>query len=308
MSRASVVAVLVAAEIAIAGMALYVVGHGGVTFAAGMQHVDFKAAPIAPLAAGATPHVVIDDVSSRVTVGTSTDGLVHVRDLTEIRGAVFSSAAYPGLQVTRTPDGVRIERPHGDHFSVEVFGWSTQAIAVELPPGARLEIARCAGADVDGITGGVSVHSTDGHITLSDLQGAVDAQSADGSVSAKNVRGDRLAVEAADGRLIFDDVTVGSLTGTTRDGSISANDLTVSGNASLQTDDGTVRAKFAPDADVTIDASTRDGSITVDGRTVGHDAAEQTIKLGAGNGRLQLSTTDGSIHILTNGAYQSDGL
>ncbi len=160
MSRASVVGMLVAAEVLVVGMAVFAIGRGGRNVSlAGTHHVDFSAAPVAPIAAGATPHVVIDDAQSRVDVAVSNDQLVHVRDLTQIRGAVFSSEKYPPLRVRRTTDGVRIERPAAGSLSIDIFGFSTQAIQVEVPQGSRVEIARCAGADLLGVDGGASVHS-----------------------------------------------------------------------------------------------------------------------------------------------------
>jgi hypothetical protein len=308
MSRASIVAMLVAAEIVIVGMAIYAVGHGGTSFAAGLHHIDFAAAQIAPIAAGERPHVVVDDANSRVHVAVSSDALVHVRDLTEIRGGVFSSAKYPQLHVTRTPDGVSIERQPATDLSIGIFGFSTQSIEVDLPAGAHLEIARCAGADVDGISGGVSVHSVDGHVTLTDLQGTVDARSDDGYLKATNVRGDRLAIESSDGHLTLENVAVASLSATTRDGRIEAGDLNVSGAATLQTDDGSVRVSLAPNADLTIDASTRDGHVYVDGSSSdGGDGAQRTIRVGSGTGHLKLASADGSIHISTNGELHSYG-
>jgi hypothetical protein len=305
MSRATIVAMLVAAEIAIVGMAIYAIGRGGTSFAAGLHSTDFTAAAIAPLAVGTTPHVVIDDPHSRVVVGTSSDEMVHVRDLTRVRGAVFSSGPYPRLTATRTPDGVRIARPDGGRVSISIFGMSVQRIEVDIPPASRLEIARCEGADVNGLDGGVSVHSIDGHVSLSNLRGSVAARSDDGYISATNVRGDRLAMESMDGHLSLDNVAVASLLGTTRDGRIEAGDLSVANDATLQTSDGSVRVGFAPGADVTVDASTRDGKITVDGFSNDNDSsAQRTIRLGAGTGRMKLATDDGSIHITTNGAFQ----
>lgn len=305
MSRATVVAMLLAAEIAIVGMAIYTLGRGGPSYAAGLHSADFTAVPIAPLAAGGAPHVVVDDPNSRVVVGTSSDELVHVRDLTSMHGAIFSSGPYPRLTAVRTPDGVRIARPDGGHISIAIFGMSEQRIQVDVPPGARLEIARCEGADVNGLAGGVSVHSTDGHVTLSDLRGSVDARSDDGYISATNVHGDRLAMESTDGHLSLDNVTVASLAGTTRDGHIEARDLSVANDATLQTNDGWMRVGFAPGANLTVDASTRDGRITVDGSSSDNDSsAQRTIRLGAGTGRMKVATDDGSIHITTNGAFQ----
>jgi hypothetical protein len=302
MSRASVVAMLIAAEVLIAGMALYAVGRGGATFAAGLHHVDFTAAPIAPVAAGAAPRVVIDDSSSRVHVGVSNDESVHVRDLTEMHGGVYSSGGYPQLRVARTADGVRVERPSTGRISIAIFGFSTQAIQVDVPSGSHVEIAGCAGADVFGIAGGVSVHSSDGHVTLTDLQGTVDARSDDGYVSATNVHGDRLGMESSDGHLSLKNVAVGSLVAETRDGRIEADALSVTSDATLTTGDGPIRLALAPNANLAIDASTRDGRIVVDGTSLDRDdASARTIRLGAAAGSMKLRTDDGSIHILTNG-------
>lgn len=306
MSRASIVAMLIAAEVLIVGMAVYAVGGGGTTFSSGMHHVDFTPVAQAPVAAGATPHVVIDDAQSRVGVTISNDGLVHVRDLTELRGAVFSSGSYPQLRVTRTSDGVHIERPSTGHVSIDIFGYSNERIEVEVPSGARLEIARCSGADVSGVTGGVSVRSQDGHVTLADLQGSVDAHSSDGYVDAANVRGDRLAMDSDDGHLSLQNVAVGSLAATTHDGRITADGLNLVGaspSATMHTDDGSIRIHLPPSADVNIDASTGDGSIVVDGVSQeGNDSAQRTIRLGAGTAKMTVGTSDGSIHIYTNGA------
>lgn len=309
MSRASVVAMLVAAEIVIVGMALFAIGHGRASLAAGLHHIDFAASPIAPLAAGATPHVVVDDADSRVRVGVSGDSLVHVRDLTQIRGGVFSNTTYPQLHVARTSDGVSIERARVPDLSIGIFGFSTQTIEVDVPAAARLEIARCSGADVDGLTGAVSVHSVDGHITLTDLQGTVDASSDDGYLRASNVRGDRLAMQSNDGHLSLDRVAVTSLSATTHDGRIEAGDLSVARDATLQTGDGSMLVSLSPNADLTIDASTRDGHISVDENSSSSDddSAQRTVRLGAGTARMTLNTGDGSIHIKTNGELQSYG-
>jgi DUF4097 and DUF4098 domain-containing protein YvlB len=332
MSRASVVAMLVAAELLIVGMAVYALGYGPPTLAGSMHHVDFAAAHVEPMAAGGTPQVVIDDAASRVRVGVSNDGLVHVRDLTQMRGTIFSSSSYPQLRVTRTPDGVRIERAARQHFSVGLFGFSTEAIQVDVPSGSHVQIARCSGADVNGITGGVNVQSQDGHINLSDLRGTVNASSDEGYLTATNVRGDRLAMESSDGHLALADVAVGSLVARTHEGRIEAKNLTIAGtrpDATLHSDDGPLRVAgtFGPngsyevstdegsvnlrvpqDSDLAIDASTGEGRIEVDGSSLARDdSARQTIRLGAGSGTMKLATSDGSIHLYTNGDFQSHG-
>jgi DUF4097 and DUF4098 domain-containing protein YvlB len=332
MSRISVVAMLVAAELLIVGMAVYALGGGPAALAGSRRHVSFAAAPVEPLAAGETPQVAIDDAASRVSVGVSNDGLVHVRDLTQMRGAIFSSSNYPQLRVTRTADGVRIERSARQNFSVELFGFSDEAIQVDVPSGSHVQIARCSGADVAGISGGVNVQSQDGHVNLSDLRGTVDASSDDGYLTATNVRGDRLAMESSDGHLTLADVTVGSLVARTREGRIEASNLTIAGarpdatlhsddgplrvagtfgpNGSYEvsTDDGSVNLRVPRDSDLAIDASSGDGRIDVDGSSLARDdSARQTLRLGAGSSTMKLATSDGSIHLYTNGDFHNHG-
>jgi hypothetical protein len=307
-SRASVVALLVAAELWVVGMAIWAMGGRGPTFASGMHHADFTPAAVSPIAAGAAPHVVVDDVRSRVNVAASSDQLVHVRDLTRLGGMIFSSRPYPQLRVERTPDGVRIERPSVENLGIDLFGYSTQSIEVLVPSGSQVDVQRCAGANVTGIDGGVSVHSQDGHVKLADLQGNVDARSDDGYIEASNVRGDRLAMASMDGHLGLQDVSVGSLSATTHDGRIEASGLSFTGDqpdATLHSADGSIKVQLAPNADLTIDASTDDGRIYVDGSSERNDGSTQrTIRLGSGTGKMTVGTSDGSIRIFTNGVPQ----
>ena len=69
--------------------------------------------------------------------------------------------------------------------------------------------------------------------------------------------------------------------------------------------DGSIELHVGSDADLAIDASTGDGRIVVDGvRSEGDDSASRTLRLGAGSSTMKLATSDGSIHIFTNGVSQ----
>ena len=338
MSRASIVGMLVAAEIVIVGIALYAIGGGrvggfhGPVFAAGGHRADFAARAVAPIEAGQSPRIAVDDPESRIVIATSNDGLVHVKDLTSSSGAIFGDhVSVPQLDVKRTADGVTISRSdyNGNTGFHLIFGSFDQRVEIQVPAGSHVAIARCSGADVSGITGGVAVRSQDGHITFADLSGAVDGRSDDGWISATRVRGDTLALQSADGHLSLSDVAVTTLDARTSDGRIEARDIAISGaraRAELHTDDGSVKVdgSFAPggsyeistkdgsirlglgsNADLTVDASTGDGKILVDGSSFDNpdgDSMHHTVKLGSGSGNLRLSSGDGSIHILTNGA------
>ncbi len=315
MSRASVVGVLIAVEVLIAGIALYVIGgsgswsgmnsHGG--FFSGIHHYSFVAAPVAPLDAGTSPSISIDDPDSRVEVGASSDGLVHVKDLTGVHGPTFSSdRSIPQLHVTRTADGVSIVRPPHAHFFV--FGEVDERIEVDVPPGSKLDVARCSGADVSNLAGPVVVRSQDGHITLTALRGTVDARSDDGYIEASDLRGDSLTMESSDGHLALRDVAVAALTARTNDGHIDASGIALTGTngtATLHSDDGSIKLSLAPGNNLTVAASSNDGSVAIDGKRVDSgdsDSAQHTVRVGDGSGSLTVSTNDGSIHIITNGA------
>jgi hypothetical protein len=339
MSRASLVAMLLAVEVLIAGMVVFVLGGSGrwstfhgPLFAAGAHSIDFVAKPIAPLEAGSTPHIAVDDPESRIEVATSNDGLVHVKDLTSLHGAFFANhfSTPSQLEVKRTSDGVSISRPGSHRFGMAFqIGSFTRRVEIDVPVGSHIDIARCAGANVAGIQGNVDVRSQDGRITLADLQGSVDGRSDDGSISATRVRGDTLALQSADGRLTLNDVAVSSLNARTNNGRIEARDLTIAGGsqprATLHSDDGSIHADgsfaaggsyemstnngsirlgLARDADLTVSASTGDGKVLVDGSSFENsgDAVTHTVRLGNGSGSLRLSSGDGSIHIQTNGA------
>ncbi len=311
MSRATIIAALVAVEVAIVAVAIYAIGlrqtaggwHGQAF--ASMQRFDFNAQPVAPIEAGRTPHVVIDDPQSRVGVGVSTDGQVHVTDLTNVHGASWGSGgSIPQLHVTRTVDGVSIVRaPHARFF---LFGSVDERIDVTVPSSARLEIVRSSGADVSGLTADVNVRSQDGHVTLTDVNGTASANSDDGYIEATRIRGDSLSVTTADGHIALRDVAVRTLTAHTNDGRVSVVSLGDVQNGNVSTNDGSIRLELAPASNLTLNASTNDGSISSNGSSVGGgegDGAQYTIALGNGAGTLRVSTSDGSIHIITNGAH-----
>jgi hypothetical protein len=326
MSRASIVAMLVAAELVIVGIAIFSLRAPHVWAAPSEE----AAKTFAPIDAGSSPHVEVNDPQSRVVVGVSDDARVHVSDAGFSGGWFFGGRTRPApLQVQRTPDGLKIERPGASGSLGFQIGWVDRHIEIDVPRNARLDVSGCAGAEVSGIAGDVAVRSQDGRIRLSDLSGAVDASSDDGSVSATRVRGASLTMHSNDGRLTLEDVAVGTLEANTNDGSITARRLNIAGSApkavlhsddgsirfdaalssggsyEFSTNDGSIHAALPRGADLTIDASTGDGDVVVDGAAASSkDGANshRTVTLGSGSGSLRLSSGDGSIHILTNGA------
>jgi len=303
--RVALIALLIAVEVVIAGMILYALhGPRHSLFAAGMHSSAFTPAVVMPLAAGFSPHVYISDRDSGVTVNTSTDGLVHVVDETNVSGTMWGTPIAQ-LKVSRSDDGVRIERPDNDS-DVSVFGFLRRHIEVSVPAHATIEIARCSGADVSNVQNDVTVASQDGHVALTGVRGNVSAQSDDGSIRLNDVTANLLDARTDDGTIRAAGIAIAGTSPHalfhSKDGSVEVNGAFAPGGSyEVSSNDGHVSIGIAPGADMTIDASTGDGHIVVDGHRYDEDGP-QTVRLGSGSATMRVATDDGSVHISTNGA------
>lgn len=287
-NRIPVLGMLIAMEIAIVGIALYAfsgVGHGDI-FAAGpgLHRIDYDGAPVAPIAVGNAPRITLDDATDRIYVTVSSDRFVHIVDRRSIHGMIWGASQMAPLKVVRTADGVAISRAtSGDVIGVT----SGQRLDIQVPADAVLAFEQCGGAEIAGVQGGVTAHSVDGSILLSDVGGPVDVRDDDGRIEAKRLTGPTFTARSSDGRIILDGVAASKIDATTSDGRIIA---------TLPT--GT---------DAVVVARTDDGSILRDGTKLNAgdgDANEQTFTLGSGAGRIALATNDGTISIFTNGAQR----
>lgn len=310
--RGALVAMLVAVEVLLLGMilrSLHVGPMSGPVFAAsGLHHVDIDSKTYAPLNAGTSPDVQIDDGDNHVVVTASTDGLVHVTDARNIHGLVWGGGYGSDLSIAHVGNSVKISRQQHLGGMTGIFGDSYQRVEVQVPSASHVRITGSSGANVSGMRSDVEVESQDGRITLADIRGDVKAQSADGSVHLSDIVANSLDVRTADGRVEGTNIAVeGSAPHATLhsdDGSVRVTGhFAPGGSYQLSTNDGQVELHLAADADLTVSASSADGRIYVDGSRYGDsDSAAHTIRLGNGSGTMQLSSQDGSIHITTNGA------
>lgn len=307
-SRTGIVLVLTAVEVLILGLIINALGlRGGFSAqAAGFHSISFAAKPVAPMDLGRSPHVVITDPDSHVTLSASTDGLVHVTDQTEVRGAVFASKQIAQLNVAKTgPDSVNISRPSSGSNGVFSLGIFSQHIEVQVPPQARVEVTSASGSDASDLTAGVTIHSIDGRITLNRVSGPIDVKSNDGSIHLSDIDAPGIKAITDDGRIVLSSVRADTIDAHTADGRIVADSLRV-GGGKLETQDGPVRIDLR-DPDLTVAAHTADGHIRLNGTTQSHDdgdASSGTFRLGNGNGALDVSTRDGSITITSNNGAQ----
>ncbi|HLI96148.1 MAG TPA: DUF4097 family beta strand repeat-containing protein [Candidatus Baltobacteraceae bacterium] len=282
-SRTGIVVVLLAAELFIGAAIIWCLDGRFSVQAAGLHAVDAHGKTLAPIDAGDAPHVVIDDPDSRVVITASTDGKVHVTDDSRTWGWVWGTPTVPPLTAARTADGVSIRRANGN-LHVGILGIDFQHTEVAVPPAAFLDITRCGGAQVTGITGEVGIHSVDG------------------SISLNGVHSTKITLASDDGSLRLNDVRTPNIDAVTNDGSIRAAGLSVDGGR-LQSSDGSIHVGLLA-ANLAVHAHTDDGSIRFNGERAAQDEDSGTAdyQVGTGGGSLRVSTQDGSIHINTNGA------
>ncbi|HEX8806835.1 MAG TPA: DUF4097 family beta strand repeat-containing protein [Candidatus Aquilonibacter sp.] len=311
LSRTSLVGVLVAAEIVILGLAAYSIrgAFSDSPFAGGTSGSDFVAKTFAPIAAGNTPRVTIDDPNSGVTIGVSNDGLVHVQDDTYFSGgALRSTGSYPQLTVTRDSNGVHITRPrYHEGWGIFIgFSSSRQHFEVQVPANASVIVDECDNAEVSDLKNGATIKALDGRIELTRVEGAIVAHSDDGHVSADDVQSPSLDLSSADGWIEVNNFTAAGSAPYVRlqsnDGHITATGLfPAGGKYDIATSDGHINVNFTHGSDVTVDASTNDGSLHVDGvRQPGDDGARQSVHVGNGASAMRVHSDDGSITITTN--------
>ncbi len=313
-ARVPLLTALVAAEIAIVLLVVYSLSGAGRTFgngwsAFGMHDLNYAGTAILALNAGSSPNVLIDDMDDGVTVTPSTDGRVHVTDLSYASGWTWSTGPRPKLTLTRTSDGVRIERPTRNDNIVTIAGSSREHIDVQVPPNARLDIVSSSGAEVTGLNANVKAHSNDGHITVQQIRGNVDVDTLDGSIEAHDIVANSFDASSNDGHI---DATALLVTGNganakihTNDGHIAiAAEFAPGGSYDISSEDGHVSVTLPSNTDLSVAASALDGRIVRDGKTVadGDSSSNISFTLGAGSGRLHVSTDDGTIEFTTNGA------
>jgi Putative adhesin len=312
-SRTPVFAVLIAAEIAIVGLAAYSIrgAISGNVIAGGGTGADFAAKTFAPIAAGTTPRVTIDDPNSGVTIGVSSDGQVHVKDDTSFSGVSLRSPhGYPQLTVTQDFNGVHISRAayHQSWAMFIGFSSSRQHFEVQVPANATVVVTACDNAEVSDLKNGATIKALDGRIELTHVEGAIVAHTDDGHVAADDVTSPSLDLSSDDGWIEAHNFTAaGSAPYVrlhSRDGHVTANGLfPAGGKYDIGTSDGRVTLALAHGSDVTIDASTNDGSVRVDGvRTTNGDGAQQSIRVGSGGSAMRVHSDDGSVTITTNAA------
>ena len=286
-SRSTLVGALLVAELAIVAVAVAVLAPAGATGARDAARLQRS------FITGFAPHVVVDARGVDVRIDTHAQPVVEASESVQTSGWV--SASVPALTADTIAGGVRIsalaDTPHA------ILGSVRHSVHIVVPELASVDVVSAANVDAEGLRAKLSAHTPEGNMRVRDHRGDVDVSSSDGKIELTDVQGDDVAANTHDGRLYLTRVGARRIDAHTNYGRIYAVDVTAQDGA-LSTHFGRISASFTARSDATLDATTRNDRVTVAGLAAESvDAHAQTIRLGDGRGRFQVSTDDGAVNI-----------
>jgi hypothetical protein len=240
--------------------------------------------------AGSNPALTVDIGYADLTV--------RAGDSSQFDVSVSKSSDF-GVFRTTSPITAREE---GDTVSVATSGdpsWTTgdnRRVTVIVPPDTRVTVVKAGNIEVSGLRAEASISSVgEGSIAVDDYHAPVlDVASSDGSISLHEVAAPRVDVK-------------------TEDGSVDGTGLQI-GDGMIESADGPVTLGFTASADTVVNAQTGDGTIGVSGLASAAPAttksdedsdndkpSSRTVRLGGGDGRLDVHSSDGNIFISQEG-------
>ncbi|MGA2395976.1 MAG: DUF4097 family beta strand repeat-containing protein [Candidatus Lustribacter sp.] len=317
--RATVIAVLIGIEVALLyGMAVAVGGgpslptpaFGGPPGAAGVTAFAPQS-----FATGAHPSLAIDVGMADVTIDTHPVARIDV-SVSDARRHVGSTAS-----ITARSDGqtVHIVSDQTDFWS---FMGDSRVIHISVPAATTVGIVNAGNVTVTGlradatIVSGAHFRSEDG-IRVRDFQGTLNASADGGTIDIADAECPDLHVTADNGRVTLTHVSARKIDATSSNGRVEGTDLQLR-DGRVASANGRVSLRFASGADTTVTAAADNGHIDVSGfaatpakyvKSGGDDeddddddaTSAQTVRVGAGSGRLDVHAGNGSIYLSQEG-------
>jgi len=245
-----------------------------------------------PLTAGGA--FTLKDVNGAVSVTAWDRNEVHVVAEKEVKAASAEEGkrrlAELRIEANAKPGDLRIDTrfPHqnGGGFWSWVGGNGGSA-AVSY----KIEVPRSVRVNVETVNGAVSVHGTAGDLQAETTNGAVQVSGVQGKIHLESTNG---AISAVD--------TAGSVVAETTNGRIEVElkHVAPGGTMSFSTTNGGISLKVPHDIQASISASTTNGHVSTDLPVQAHGKTSKhhlDADVNGGGGRLELSTTNGSIDI-----------
>ncbi|MEU4208946.1 DUF4097 family beta strand repeat-containing protein [Streptomyces sp. NPDC026206] len=183
--------------------------------------------------------------------------------------------------------------------------WKRSAtVTLTVPAATRVEVGVVgAGAVVSGISGATDIRGVSGDTTLVGVTGAVRAETVSGGLEAQSLGGD-LRFNSVSGDLTLIESTGGTVKAESVSGDMLV-DLSATGASpalSLTSVSGEVAVRLPHPVDAEVDANTTSGQLSCafeDLRISGQWGAKRiTGTLGAGGGRLKVTTVSGGVALL----------
>jgi hypothetical protein len=308
--RATLIAVLIGVEVAlVAGMAGAIRG-GSLPSSFGFPHGPAGmpgGAPQWSFAAGPNPSVTVDIGHADLTIETRAGAQIAVAVVpgAEIRSSGPIAASDDAGTVHVTATGIIASNFYVDDRNVHVT----------VPPATRIVVVSAGDIAATGLRAAASFDSQHGFITVRDFRGELTATSADGHVEISNADCTSLHVTSSNGRVVLRQVAAAQIDASSYNGRVEGTGLQLR-DGRVSSSNGRVSLGFAPNADTLISASSSNGRVHVSGfaATPGNqaqrgdddgddaDASSAThVRIGSGNGRLDVRASNGNIDLNQEG-------
>lgn len=319
--RATLIAVLIGVEVAILVAMVNAVQGRGISW--------FPVAATAPVTvagphighrprayqfpAGAHPAIIVDAAGVDVVVETQAVPQINVV-MHEERSGPFSGKPQ---EISASDEGGTIHVTSDDVQQTHVFGYEKLTLQIAAPPNTRVSVTDAGDVTLIGFRAATSLDSRDGAIEVRDFRGDLSAFSSDGRIDVTDADCSTLHATASNGRLVLTHVSAAQIDASSNNGRVIGTAVQLH-DGRVSSANGRVSLGFTAGADTTVTAATSNGRINVSGFPVvpaafvkpGGDASDsddddapaaKTVRVGAGSGRLDVHTSNGSIDLSQEG-------
>jgi Putative adhesin len=318
--RATLIAVLIGVEVALlVAMVNAVQGRGMSWIPVAMTGPDTVAGAPAgrrPRAyqfpAGAHPAVIVDAAGVDVVVETQAIPRINVT-MHEERSGPFTGTPQ---EISAREEGGIVHVTSDDVQQTHVFGREQLTLQIVAPANTRITVTDAGDITLAGFRAATSLDSRDGAIDVRDFRGDLTASNSDGRIDVTDADCSTLEVSASNGRLVLTHVNAAQIDASSSNGRVIGTAVQLR-DGRVSSSNGRVSLGFATGTDTTVTAATSNGRINVSGFSVapasvksgGNDSdsddddapAAKTIRVGAGSGRLDVHTSNGSIDLSQEG-------
>jgi hypothetical protein len=275
--RTALIVVLIVVECAVGGAIVNSVRgdwgaprfapHAGAEFGSGGNLVEGGRHRI--FAAGSQPALHVDIGNADLTI--------RAGDASQFDISVSKSSDFGMLRatapITAHKDGETVSiAVSGEH------GWSLgddRRVTLIVPPTTIVTVENAGDIEADGLRARASFSSDHGTVAVDDFNApALRVEAGDKRISLLRIAASRLDVTSDDGRIEGSDLQV-------RDGTVKSSD-------------GRVTLRFAAGSDTVVTAQSSDGKVEV---ANADGSSSETLRVGDGNGRFDVSTSDGNIYL-----------